>query len=715
MARLRFAIRRLWFDRSLTLVALAILALGIGANTALFTVVNAVLLKPLPYPSPDRLVVLRIVVPALAAQYPSVPVNAAHVAAWTAECRACEGLAAIDATATTLTDAGGAQQLDAARVTANFFDFFGIAPALGRGFLPGEGRPGANAVAVISQTLWRRQFGGDRDVIGRAILLDGKPVTVVGVLPAGVPVPGQDQLGDLVRLPQAIDVFRPAAFTPAELASSGDLDYGVVARLRPNVSAGALIAELDALEPAISRQTSDDGDKRVRVELLHDMLVRHARRPLVVLLAATAAVLLIVCVNLANLMLARHTGRRRDQAIRTALGASRRALVLETMTESVVLSGAGGVLGAIAAWALTRLIVATAPAALPTLNAPTLDAHVLLFCAVSSLGAALVIGILPALRNASVNPGDTLKAAGYTSTDGRRGARARRVLVGLQAAIGVALLVMTGLLLVSFVRLVHVDKGFDTAGILTLDLATPDSSYAKPDQWLPFFDAVLARTRTLPGVRAVALTSRLPLRGEAIVNPLSYENDTRPAAARPVANYRYVTPEYFAAIGTPLLRGRTFRDSDRQRQVVVLSASAAAALWPGQDPIGRTISTSGYRSAVSEVIGVAADSRQVDLAHDDTLIAYLPYWLRGPSISSLIVRATVPPASLASAVRQTIREINRGVAIPRVETMEDIVDASVADRRFELSLMLAFGCGAALLAGLGVYGVVSYAVARRGR
>ena len=305
---------------------------------------------------------------------------------------------------------------------------------------------------MISHTLWRRQFGGDRDIIGRAILLDGKPVTVVGVLPAGVPVPGQDQLGDLVRLPQAIDVFRPTAFTPDELASSGDLDYGVVARVRPNVSAGALTAELDALEPAISRQTNDDGRKRVRVEPLHDMVVRHARGPLVVLLAATAAVLLIVCVNLANLMLARHAGRRRDQAIRTALGASRRALVLETMTESVVLACAGGAFGAIASWGLTRLIVATAPAALPTLNALTLDAHVLLFCMATSLGAGLVIGILPGLRNASVNPGDTLKAASDTSTDGPRGARARRVLVGLQAAISVALLVTTGLLLVSFVR-----------------------------------------------------------------------------------------------------------------------------------------------------------------------------------------------------------------------------------------------------------------------
>jgi hypothetical protein len=250
------------------------------------------------------------------------------------------------------------------------------------------------------------------------------------------------------------------------------------------------------------------------------------------------SLLLIVCVNLAGLMLARHAGRRRDQAIRTALGASRPALVAETLTDSLVLAGAGGAFGTAVAWGLTRLIVVTAPAALPTLNALRFDARVWLWGLASTLAAGFLVGILPALRSAHVNPGDTLKAGSYTSTDGPRGARARRVLVGIQAAIGAVLLVTTGLLLVSFARLLHVSKGFDTAGILTLDLAPPDSSYAKPDQWLPYFDAVLARTRALPGVSAVALTNRLPLRGEAVVNELSYEFDTRPAAERPLANSR---------------------------------------------------------------------------------------------------------------------------------------------------------------------------------
>jgi len=248
-----------------------------------------------------------------------------------------------------------------------------------------------------------------------------------------------------------------------------------------------------------------------------------------------------------------------------------------------------------------------------------------------------------------------------------------------------------------------------------VDIALPASSYDGDARKLQFFDQAIARIRALPGVNAVALTSRLPLRGEATVNLLSYPNDTRPMAARPLANYRYVTPEYFTTIGTPLVRGRTFLPSDRGRPVVVLSSSAAQALWPNEDPIGRIVRTGGYLGAPSEVVGIAADSRAVDLRRNDVLFTYLPYWLRAPSSASLVIRTTVAPASLAASVRRAIWESDRNVAIPHVESMDDIVAASVADRRFELSLMLAFGCAAALLAALGVYGVVSYSVARRGR
>jgi len=709
----RQAARRLWRDRSITIIALGILALGIGANTALFSVVDAVLLRPLPYPAADRLVLLRIFDPQFQDRYSSFPVNAAHIAVWRDHCRGCEEAAAIDSTTTTLTGAGEPEQLDAAAVTPNFFAFLGIAPALGAGFsIPGSAA--YDEEAVISHSLWRRKFGGDAGIVGRTITLDGKPARVAGVLPPRAPVPAAQQLGDLVRLPPTIDVFRPHTFAGDELLSPGDLDYGVIARLRPGVTATALRAELDALEPVVSKQTEDDGRKRVLVTPLADVVTAQARGPLVVLLAATVAVLLIVCVNLANLLLARHAARQRDAAIRAAIGAGRRDLLADALVESLLLAAGGGALGLGVAALMLRVIVATAPAALPTLNAVSMDARVFLFSMATTLLAGLLVGVLPALRNAQSAPADSLKAASYTSTDSRRGAHARRALVAMQAAMGAALLVATGLLLVSFVRLLHVDKGFDSAAILTVDVALP-STYATGERKLQFFDDAVNRLRAMPGVTSAAYTNRLPLRGETVVNVLSYLNDQRPMAARPLANYRYVTPEYFSTIGTPLLRGRTFAPTDRGRGVIILSASAAEALWPGQDAIGRTLRTGGYLGGPSEVIGIAADSRAVDLSRKDVLFAYLPNWLRPQAFASMVMRTSVTPASLAAAARRAIWEVDRNVAIPHVRPMEDLVAASVADRRFEMSLMIAFGCAAAVLAALGVYGVVSYSVARRGR
>jgi predicted permease len=715
LSLVRHALRRLWRDRAVTLVALAVLALGIGANTALFTVVNAVLLKPLPYPAADRLVALRLSDPAALATSSSFPVNAAHVRTWAERCGSCEAVAAMDSTTTTLTGAGESELLDAARVTASFFSVLGITPSPGRAFSESEDRPGGDSVAVISRALWIRKFGADPSVAGRVVTLDGAPVTIVGVLPARAPIPGPQQLGDLVRLPRTIDVFRPAAFSADELLSPGDLDYGVIGRVRPGTSPDALSSELDALAPAIALRTGAPGPKRAVVLPLQTLVVRNARAPLLLLLTATAAILLIVCVNLANLLLARHAGRARDAAIRTALGASRSRLIVESLAESILLAIGGGMAGTAVAAGLTRVIQAAAPPALPLLNTLSFDVRVLAVLGVSTLVSGVLVGVLPALRQSSVQPGDTLKVDSYTSTEGPRGSHTRRALVAAQAAVGVALLVATGLLVVSFMRLMRVDKGFSTEGILTIDVALPPSMYPTSARQLAFFETVLSRARALPGVRTVATTNRLPLRGESTVNALSYQHDTRPFQERPLANYRYISPTYFEAIGTPILRGRTFRETDRGRQVVVLSARAAEALWPGQDPIGRIVRTGGYLGADSEVIGVAADTRAVDLTRNDVLFTYLPYWLRINNVETIVVRASVPPETLTTAVRRAVLGAEPAAAIPHVQTMDEVVAVATADRRFELSLMMALGVAAAILAALGVYGVVSYSVARRGR
>jgi putative ABC transport system permease protein len=711
------AVRRLWRDRAITTIALAVLALGIGANTALFAVVDGVLLKPLPYPAADRLIAARLDVPEFRDRYPSFPVNAAHVDTWREHCESCETLAAIGSTRTTLTGHGEAEELETARVTAGFFEMLGIEPIIGHPISSVDDRSGADRVAVISHQLWQRKFGGDRSIVGQSVTLDGRSVTIVGVLPPTAPIPGPGQLGDLVRLPRTIDVFRPAAFSADELRSSGDLDYGVIVRLRARTSPDVARAELDALEPAVAKQTGDDGRTRAVVMPLQSLVVRNARGPLLVLLTATAALLLIVCVNLTNLMLARHTGRRRDAAIRTALGAGRGTLIVEILVESVLLAVAGGVIGSVVAIPLMRVIAVSAPAGLPQLNALVFDARVVIFSTLTAIAVGLLVGILPALRLSAYPSAEALKTDSYTATEGRPASRLRRVLIAAQSAIGVVLLVATALLVVSFFRLVHVERGFDTNSVLAIDVALPSSSYARPSDQMRFLDAAMDRMKTVPGVKTVALTNRLPLRGEATVNQLSLPNDTRAAMAHPLANYRFVTPDYFSTMGTPLLRGRTFRDTDRGHQVIILSARSAAILFPGQDPIGRVVQTSGYFSAASEVIGVSADTRAVDLMRDDVLFAYLPYWLRAPwtTTATLVVRTAVSPSSLSATGRRAIVEIDPVVAVPRVETMDDVLDAALAERRFELSLMTAFGAAAALLAALGVYGVVTYSIARRGR
>ena len=608
-------LRALWRDRAVTGMAFSILAFGIGASTALFTVVNAVLLEPLPYPTPERLHVVRITGDDFSASYPSLPVNAMHIAAWQRDCGVCETVAAIGSFASTLTGNGDPEQLDGMSLSAGALEMLGIAPLVGRSFTQAEDRDGAPAVVMISEGLWRRRFGADPKTVGRPVHLNGRPTIIVGVVPAAAPLPGPEQLGNLVRLPQRADLFRPVAFSADQLGSVGDFDFGVIVRLRPGVTATAAVDRFEALEKTMPSRPGRA--LHPLVLSLQDVVVRQARTPLWILMGTTCGLLLIVCVNLANLLLARHTGRRRDAAIRSALGAGRRTLLIDALLESLVLAGAGGLAGLVVSNALTRALVWAAPPTLPRLNAIAIDGHVLLFVVIITTVTGVLVGMLPALRSTRVEAGDVLKSGSYTTTDGAGNARARRVLVGSQSALATVVLVATGLLVASFVRLLHVNKGFDTDGILTVDVALPPSSYPQPSAQHAYIERAIEALRELPGVAAVAATNRLPLRGEGGVNALSYDNDERPYEQRPMANYRYVTADYFAAIGTPLLAGRTFRESDRGRQVVVLSASAAAALWPGRDAVSRFVRTSGGLGALSEVIGIAANTRAVDLVRTD--------------------------------------------------------------------------------------------------
>ena len=699
---IRYALRTLLRERGFAAMIVLSLAVGIGANTAIFSVVNGVLLRPLPYRDPERLFTIREVVPKLAHLYPSLPVNLSHYMEWRKRCSALESIALIDPSAMNLTGAGEPERLASARVSANTFQVLGVNPQQGRGFLAEEEPEGHDNVVVISASLWKRHFNADPAIVGRKIVLDGSPNLVAGVLPPGFQFPG---------LRDQPDVFKPLGYSKDDLEEiEGDFNYDAIARLRPGVAPRKAIAELNVIQADISTRMPEKMDMHVAMTSLHEDITGHVQRGLLVLLGAVGAVLLILCVNLANLSLTRAAGRARESAIRTALGAGRAQLVRQTLTESVLLALIGGALGIALAWWGVDLLVRAAPADLPLINAVRLDARVLVFALLISLFTGLIFGILPALRSAGTEPREALKSGSYTTTESRRGVRVRDLLVAVEAALSAVLLITAGLLMGSFVRLMHVDKGFDLERVLTVRLSLPSTKYTQNPQMAAFFERVLDGTRALPGVLSASFVSALPLQGETWMDLVAPENDPRPLFERPMVNVRFVTPGYFQTLHIPFREGRTFDDSQRKRKVAIISQGTGRRLWPGRSALGRRML---HNEEIVEVVGVTADIRSTSLDKDPVPIVYLPDWQRPRLAASLLVRTAIDPRGIAAAVRQVIRHVDADVPVPQMRTMQQVMSDSVAERRFQMLLVMLFASAALALAGFGIYGVVSYSVAQR--
>jgi putative ABC transport system permease protein len=706
----RYAIRTLARDRGFTLTVLCSLALGVGANTAIFSVVNGVLLQPLPYRDPQRLYNIREVIPKFAHLYPSLPANMNHYFEWRKQASTIESLALMRSTEFNLTGAGDPELVRTALVTANTFATLGVQPQLGRSFLEEEDPEGHDHVVVISDALWRRRFSADPAIIGRKILLDGSPYLVVGVLPPGFQLPKQNDLVTAATSDR-IDIYKPLGYTKDDLQeSAGDFNYDVIARLRPGVTPQQALAQLNVIQAEISSHIPEKLDLRASLSGLHDAIVGRVRRGLLVLLAAVGAVLLILCVNLANLSLARAAGRAREAAIRTALGAGRAQLVRQNLTESFLLALSGGLLGMLlGAWGV-HLLVRTAPVDLPLLAAVRLDPRVLAFALLISMGTGLLFGILPALRSAAAQPQEALKSGSYTTTESRRGVRLRDLLVGVEAALSAVLLVAAGLLIGSFVRLMHVDKGFNIQHVLVAKISLPSATYADNARKVAAYDRLLEKTRALPGVLSASLVSTIPLQGQRWIDLVGTENDTRPDFERPSVNTRFISPDYFKTLHIPLREGRTFDDSQRHRLVAIISQATAQRLWPGQLALGRRMK---HNDEVVEVVGVTADIRSTDLDKEPVLMLYIPYWQRPRLSSALLVRTAMDPRGLAAGVRGVIRQVDPDVPVPEMQTMQQVMAESVAQRRFQMTLVILFAAAALVLAGLGIYGVVSYSVTRR--
>jgi putative ABC transport system permease protein len=708
---MKYAFRTLWKDRGFAAMAILSLAIGIGANTAIFSLVNGVLLRPLDFREPGRLISVALSTPQFRNGEP-LPVNIAQLVEWPKRTHSFERLGGYRNITASLTGQGRPELIPGAQVSANFFDVLGVQPRLGRSFLDQENQFGQHQVVLLADSLWQRRFGGDPAIVGRKIHVGGASYTVVGVLPPDFHFPKHSDDGGK-RLNGRMEIFRPLSYEPGDLVPHmGDLNYTAIGRLRSGVSLEAARSELTAVEAAMDKASGADSWHIVPLLApLQKEMTGDVRQSLIVLMAAVGAVLLVLCVNLANLSLSRAAGRARESAIRTALGASRWQIARLSLAETGVLSVLGGGLGVAFAYLGLQRLLDSAPIDLPRLSSVSVDARVLAFALGLSALTAVLFGILPALRNGSSDtPYETLKSTSYSNAGGPAGLRLRNLLVALEVGLCATLLVTAGLFLASFIRLTTIPRGFDIQRVLAVDVALPGTKYAQDADVARFLENVLDKARSLPGVEAASISSYLPLRGETWIDIIRTEHDSRPDAELPSANLRFVSPGYFQTLRMPLRAGRDFAPSDRSHMTAIISEGLAHKLWPNASPIGRKLMDVGQ---AHEVVGVVGDARSTSLDQNPVDMLYIPLWQRPQNSSSILVRTAMDPKSIATALRAAVWSADPDIPVPEERTLQQILSESVARRRFQMTLVLVFAIAALALAAVGTYGVVSYAVARR--
>jgi putative ABC transport system permease protein len=700
---LRYAFRTLGKNPGFAAVAVLALALGIGANTAIFSVVNAVLLRPLPFPDPDRLMMVLSSNPGKG--YPENPVSPPDFLDWRAQNRAFEGMAAFDPSAFNLNEGTEPERIPGARVSASFLGLVGVKPILGRDFLEEEDRDGAEPVVLIAHGLWIRRFGSDSGIVGRTILLNGRRRTVVGVLPQGYAFPNHSE------------VWTPIAFDHDDLTGRGGHYLKVLARLRPGVTIAAAQADMDSIAERLRRQYPDSNTGwGTLVAPLNEMMVGGVRPALLVLIGAVGFVLLIACANVANLLLARATERQKEVAIRLALGAGRARLVRQFLTESAVLGLLGGLIGLLLALWGTDLLVAAGGENLPRFREVSVDGRVLLFTLGLSLLTGIIFGVIPALQASRPDLNETLKEGGRGGTVGRARHRLRGALAVGEIALALVLLIGAGLMLKSFLRLVSVDPGFRPEHLLTLNVSLPQAEYPDGTRQSVFLRESLQKLSALPGVEAAAAATTLPLSGDLISYTFSVDGRSgQSPAERSSALYDGVSPAYFRAMGIRVLKGRSPQETDvvGGARVVVVNEAFARRVFPGEDPIGRRIGIDDGPQAWREIVGVVADVKQTSLDGETRQHMYEPLSQAPSPWLSFVLRTTVEPAGLAAAARRAILEIDHRQPIADVKTAETLVAESVTQPRLAMILLSVFAGTALLLAGMGTYGVIAYSVGQR--
>ena len=713
MRNFRYALRMLLKSPGFALVAIVTLALGIGANTAIFSVANALLLRPLPYAHPERLVLVY----AEKADTPGDihPLSYPHATFLGEKSRAFSGFAAFTSEDFNLTGVGDPEQLSAARVTWNFFDVLGVRPAMGRAFLPEEDQPGGRAVCLISHALWTRTFGARADIAGQNITLDATPYTIIGVLPRGF---------HFEPLGAQVDLWTPRVFdlnitTPAQIrAGVGFLT--AVARLAPGIGAGQAQAEMHILDRQYKRENPGmpdaDPAQSIRAQDLQEQTVSHVRTAVLILCGAVGLLLLIACANVAALLLSRALARRKEMAIRAALGARRAALIGQLLAESVLLAIAGGALGIALSDLGTHALAALGQGNLPRVEEIGIDWRVMAFTAALSLITGVLFGLVPALQLSRQDLNPVLRAEGRGSSGGRKRNRARGALVVAQVALSMVLLVGAGLLIRSFVRLRSVSAGFDAHNVLTMNISLPPARYPKAPQMAAFYDQAVKKVLAMPGVQSAAVCSALPVRPVRFSPVLLEGQPEVPLAGRPVLAIQMVSAAYFRTLRVALRRGREFSEGDNAEAplVAIVNETLVRRYWPHENPIGKHLRL-GRMVLPTEVVGVAADVNNLSLAAAPEAEVYVPFPQRPWASMNLILRTAGDPHNWAGTARAAVAAVDRDQPVTAVNTMEEVLATSTAPQRFSVFLLGVFSVTALVLAAVGLYGAIAYSVAERTR